>query len=140
MFYFLVIWAAYILKKMKSVFSLTLLLFFFFLSMTLVSLLFGSLFYYTSPPRLSLHRVGILLPPSLLGRAPSRGSHGLSRRTADRVSLCLSLLSWLPLPGISLLHDLSLPTTSCPVQSDLQACAKPALRARLSINTSFDCM
>ncbi|VCW66606.1 unnamed protein product, partial [Gulo gulo] len=37
--------------------------------------------------------VGILLPPSLLGRAPSRGCHGLFRRTADRVSLCLSLLS-----------------------------------------------
>lgn len=28
--------------------------------------------------------VGILLPPSLFGRAPSKGSHGLSRRTADR--------------------------------------------------------
>lgn len=112
-------------KKMNSVFSLTLLLCYFFLSMTGFSIIrFPFLLYL--PTRLSLHRVGILLPPSLLGRAPSRGSHGLFRRTADRVSLCLSLLSWLPLPGIS--FCMTCPSLPPPLPfSDLQACAKPAL-------------
>lgn len=41
--------------------------------------------------------VGILLPPSLLGRAPSRGSHGLFRRTADRPQV-LQPSSSLPRP------------------------------------------
>ncbi|XP_045426667.1 serine-rich coiled-coil domain-containing protein 2 isoform X6 [Pipistrellus kuhlii] len=41
--------------------------------------------------------VGILLPPSLLGRAPSRGPHGLCHRTADRPQV-LQPSSSLPRP------------------------------------------
>uniref|UniRef100_A0A5F9CJS2 Coiled-coil serine rich protein 2 n=1 Tax=Oryctolagus cuniculus TaxID=9986 RepID=A0A5F9CJS2_RABIT len=41
--------------------------------------------------------VGILLPPSLLGRAPSRGPHGLFRCTADRPQV-LQPSSSLPRP------------------------------------------
>lgn len=53
--------------------------------------LFSFLLYFS--PSLFLHRVGILLPPSLPGRAHSRASLGLFHRTADRVSLYFSLIS-----------------------------------------------
>lgn len=123
---FLVIWTAYILKNEIYLFINTIVI---FLKVWLWFLYFSVPFFIIPPcPHLSLHRVGILLPPSLLGRAPSKGSHGLFRRTADRVSLCLSLLScsgflFMVFPSAWL----SLPSTFSSVQSDLQAHAKPAL-------------
>lgn len=126
---FLVIWTAYILKNEIYLLINTIVVLLFFFKVWLWFLYFSVPFFIIPPyPHLSLHRVGILLPPSLLGRAPSRGSHGLSRRTADRVSLCLSLLScsaslsWYFPAAWSVL-----PQPLLPFESDLQACAKGAL-------------
>lgn len=113
-----------------------------FLKVWLVSLIFQFPFLLYLLPRLSLHRVGILLPPSLLGRAPSRGPHGLCHRTADRVSLCLSLLP-APPPSWHFPSACSVPVppSSAPLLPGLQACAQPALPGLSSYQSlSFHCM
>ncbi|EPY88972.1 hypothetical protein CB1_000142012 [Camelus ferus] len=65
--------------------------------------------------------VGILLPPSLLGRAPSKGPHGLFRRTADRPQV--------------LQPSSSLPRPTDPAQGKL---AKPQHIEALSERTAQD--
>lgn len=102
-------------KKMKSVFSLTLLLCY-FLKIWLVSLFFGSLFYYPSPPP-SLSAQGGYSAPSF---SPWQGSFpGIPRtvpphrRQSESVPLTPILL-WLPVYGIALLHAPSSPAPPLP--------------------------
>lgn len=121
--------------KNEIYFSLTLLLCYFKSEDKCFS---GSLLHYASLPHLFLHRVGIVHPPSLLGRAPSRGSHGLYHRTADRVSLCLSLPSCSGFPSMVFPCCMAPPSPipSAP-PSHLQAPAPGALPVLCSPNLSL---